>query len=638
MYDFSLGILDILENVKKRSFNNGVHTIGSEYLLIELMNLEDGIFRFLMSEYDVKPSEVQSETDKLLIVRKEKGLYSETLEQIFTLASKVSYGKIKEEHLLYGVLETKNSIAVKLIMNLGLSPNDLLLDLKEIYDFKDMEEENVKYTISITKKAKDNELDGLFEYDNYLKKLEVILNKKYKNNPLIIGEAGVGKTAIVEGFAAYALKKNLNYEILSLNLSQMLSNTKYRGDFEGRIEETLQYVKNHPNVILFIDEIHTIMGAGHSENSLDAANILKPFLARSDIKIIGATTTTEYHKTIYKDKALRRRFDPILVKEPDLYTTKKIIKGLKSSYEKYHQISINDELLDYLIEESDKGILNKAKPDKCIDILDETMSYAHCNNIDISKDLIDSILAEHIGYKKENCKLNYPELNKLEFLKINNLKEKENYNYYIGIIENDGLFLLKKDLKYLFGINEEMTLELDLKQYQDYASIQSLIGAPPGYVGYQDEGLLSKQITKFPMTLLILKNVELMSLNFKMLYDRILNDGFFYDNCGNKISTKHLIILEIIKNEEDKRVGFLKDKKKEFKNYDLLIKSKKEFTSLNDEYEQIFNKYKLNIQVNFDISKSHQKQLNDIIYNLLQDDDHNFHEIGIKDSLVTLIK
>ena len=328
MYDFSMSIAEVIKRVKERTKRSGNQTIGSEFFLSEMLEIEGGIFQFLMNEYDVKKEEVIDETESALVLRHDKGEYSDALTKIFDYAQGVSYGKIKEEHLLYAILHCKESIAYKIIKSLGLSPSDLIIDLEEIYDFKESKEE-MKYAVNLTQKAREGKLDSLFEYDNYLKRMLVILNKKYKNNPLLVGDAGVGKTAIVEGFAKYAYQNNLDYEILTLNLSQMLSNTKYRGDFESRMDEAMNYISSHENAILFIDEIHTIIGTGSSENSLDVANILKPYLARADIKIIGATTIDEYQKTIFKDKALRRRFDLINVLEPTLDVTKKILLGLK---------------------------------------------------------------------------------------------------------------------------------------------------------------------------------------------------------------------------------------------------------------------------------------------------------------------
>lgn len=626
MYDFSMSVLEVINQAHERSKLSGHDTLGSEYLLSEMAKIKDGIFHFLMNEYNVDISEVEDETNKVIVLRNKNDKYSEALTKIFDRAKDVSYGKIKEEHLLYGILETKESIGYKIIKALGLSPQDLLLDLKEIYDFKEQDIE-IKYTQNLTKRAKEGLLDGLYEYDEYLKRMLVILNKKYKNNPLIIGEAGVGKTALVEGFAKYSYDNNLNYEVLSLNLSQMLSNTKYRGDFESRLDEAMKYITANPNAILFIDEVHTIIGTGSSENSLDVANILKPYLARSDIKIIGATTLDEYQKTIFKDKALRRRFDQILLHEPTIEVTKKIMLGIKTSYEKYHKIAISDLVIDYLCTESDKRILNKARPDKCIDILDEMMSYAKINNLPISCDLVDKIIEERIGVTVKNNKYHYKEINKLIFLKENHLKEERKYNYHIAIYENEtSLEYLKNDLKMLLGINDEMILSVDAKQYQDQSSMQALIGAPPGYVGYEEEGIVSGQLLRYPLSLLIIQNAQKVSGCLKRLLDSIFSYGYFFDNKGNKIGTKHLVILDIIKHDESSVLGFKKDIKKSNLDYDLVIDDNPK-SSLNDLYEKIFTRYKLPLHLDFSVTTKHKNILNQIIYEQISQGDKNAHNI-----------
>lgn len=615
MYDFSMSISNVLDKVEKRTNDLGMKTIGSEFLLSEMINIDDGIFSFLMNEYDVAKEEVIEETNNCLIFRKDSSKYSSQLINILDYAQSISYGKIKEEHLLYSILKHEASIAYKIITKLGLSPNDLMLDLEEIYDFKDIEED-LKYTINLTKKAQENKLDNLYEYDDYLKRMLVILNKKYKNNPLIIGEAGVGKTAIVEGFAKYSYINNLGYEVLILNLSSMLSNTKYRGDFEARLDEVMKYITNHQNVVLFIDEIHTIIGTGSSENSLDVANILKPYLARSDIKIIGATTQDEYHKTIFKDKALRRRFDIINVLEPSLEITKKIMLGLKKNYEKFHNLKIDDELIIYLCEMSDFKIHNKRRPDKCIDILDEMLSYSKLNNITPSRKTIDFIIGQRIGYYKSSNEYHYKEILKLKFLEDNHLKEETNYNYHIGIYENDeALNHLKEDLKKFLGINEEMILSLDAKMYQDKTSKETLLGAPKGYVGYEEDGILSLQLLKYPMTLLIINNASYISGALKMILDQIFENGFIYNNHNTMIKTNHIVILDVLERTKN-NLGFSTKDTQKIYNYDLIIDDINKST-LNEQYLNIFNKYKLNYNLCFDVLPKHKKELNELIYSAI---------------------
>lgn len=626
MYDFSMSVLEVINQAEERSNSSGHETLGSEYLLSEMAKIEDGIFHFLMNEYNVDISEVEDETNKVIVLRNSHEKYSDALIKIFDVATSVSYGKIKEEHLLYGILETKESIAYKIIRALGLSPQDLLLDLKEIYDFKEKEVE-IKYTHNLTKRAKEGLLDGLYEYDDYLKRMLVILNKKYKNNPLIIGEAGVGKTALVEGFAKYSYENNLNYEVLSLNLSQMLSNTKYRGDFESRLDEAMKYITSNPNAVLFIDEVHTIIGTGASENSLDVANILKPYLARSEIKIIGATTLDEYQKTIFKDKALRRRFDPIVLHEPSLVVTNRIMLGIKASYEKYHKILISNDVINYLCKESDKRILNKARPDKCIDILDEMMSYAKINSLPITCDLVDKIIDERIGVSIKSKQYHYKEINKLIFLKENHLKEESKYNYHLAIYENEtSLEYLKEDLKILLGITDEMILSLDARQYQDESSMQALIGAPPGYVGYEEEGIISGQLLKYPLSLLIIQNSSALSGCLKRLIESILTYGYFLDNKGNRINTKHLVILDIITHNEESRLGFKSESARKKLDYDLVIDDNPKST-LNDLYEKIFARYKLPLHLDFSVMAKHKNILNQIIYEQISSNDNKAYNV-----------
>ena len=555
MYDFSMSIAEVIKRVKERTKRNGNQTIGSEFFLSEMLEIEGGIFQFLMNEYDVKKEEVIDETESALVLRHDKGEYSDALTKIFDYAQGVSYGKIKEEHLLYAILHCKESIAYKIIKSLGLSPSDLIIDLEEIYDFKESKEE-MKYAVNLTQKAREGKLDSLFEYDNYLKRMLVILNKKYKNNPLLVGDAGVGKTAIVEGFAKYAYQNNLDYEILTLNLSQMLSNTKYRGDFESRMDEAMNYISSRENAILFIDEIHTIIGTGSSENSLDVANILKPYLARADIKIIGATTIDEYQKTIFKDKALRRRFDLINVLEPTLDVTKKILLGLKPSYEDFHKIKLDDDLISYLCDEADAKIHNKKRPDKCIDILDEMLSYAKINSYKATSDLVDHIIDDRVGYHLRKKEYHYKEIAKLSFISENKLKEEKYYNYHIAIYNNfEAIEYLKHDLMVYLGISEEMILQIDALMYQERSAMESLIGSPKGYVGYDEDGILSHQLLTYPASVIIVENSNAMSGPLKTIFNQIYKQGFFYDNHGTQIKTNHLVIVDVLSKERN-LVGF----------------------------------------------------------------------------------
>lgn len=634
MYDFSMSIAEVIKRVKERTKRNGNQTIGSEFFLSEMLEIEGGIFQFLMNEYDVKKEEVIDETESALVLRHDKGEYSDALTKIFDYAQGVSYGKIKEEHLLYAILHCKESIAYKIIKSLGLSPSDLIIDLEEIYDFKESKEE-MKYAVNLTQKAREGKLDSLFEYDNYLKRMLVILNKKYKNNPLLVGDAGVGKTAIVEGFAKYAYQNNLDYEILTLNLSQMLSNTKYRGDFESRMDEAMNYISSRENAILFIDEIHTIIGTGSSENSLDVANILKPYLARADIKIIGATTLDEYQKTIFKDKALRRRFDLINVLEPTLDVTKKILLGLKPSYEYFHKIKLDDDLISYLCDEADAKIHNKKRPDKCIDILDEMLSYAKINSYKATSDLVDHIIDDRVGYHLRKKEYHYKEIAKLSFISENNLKEEKYYNYHIAIYNNfEAIEYLKHDLMVYLGISEEMILQIDALMYQERSAMESLIGSPKGYVGYDEDGILSHQLLTYPASVIIVENSNAMSGPLKTIFNQIYKQGFFYDNHGTQIKTNHLVIVDVLSKERN-LVGFNQQEERRKTEYDLVIDDNLK-SSLNKKYKEILDKYKLKIHFGFEILPSHRMKINDLIYDAIVNKKDEEHEIVLDGDMITL--
>lgn len=634
MYDFSMSIAEVIKRVKERTKRNGNQTIGSEFFLSEMLEIEGGIFQFLMNEYDVKKEEVIDETESALVLRHDKGEYSDALTKIFDYAQGVSYGKIKEEHLLYAILHCKESIAYKIIKSLGLSPSDLIIDLEEIYDFKESKEE-MKYAVNLTQKAREGKLDSLFEYDNYLKRMLVILNKKYKNNPLLVGDAGVGKTAIVEGFAKYAYQNNLDYEILTLNLSQMLSNTKYRGDFESRMDEAMNYISSRENAILFIDEIHTIIGTGSSENSLDVANILKPYLARADIKIIGATTLDEYQKTIFKDKALRRRFDLINVLEPTLDVTKKILLGLKPSYEDFHKIKLDDDLISYLCDEADAKIHNKKRPDKCIDILDEMLSYAKINSYKATSDLVDHIIDDRVGYHLRKKEYHYKEIAKLSFISENKLKEEKYYNYHIAIYNNfEAIEYLKQDLMVYLGISEEMILQIDALMYQERSAMESLIGSPKGYVGYDEDGILSHQLLTYPASVIIVENSNAMLGPLKTIFNQIYKQGFFYDNHGTQIKTNHLVIVDVLSKERN-LVGFNQQEERRKTEYDLVIDDNIK-SSLNKKYKEILDKYKLKLHFGFEILPSHRMKINDLIYDAIVNKKDEEHEIVLDGDMITL--
>ena len=498
MEDLNLRAKQVIELVKKYSKENNINTIGTEYLIQAMYETEDSLCHFLLDEYEITLDEIKEKTSEVFILRKNNGEYNQSMLSILNNARQLAGDiKVSEEHLFMAVLMSRNTIACSILESLGLNIDELIIDVKEIYDFNSSSADELSYIRNITKQAKNDELQTFVEREEYLNRLDVIIHRKYKNNPLLIGNAGVGKTAIVEGYAKRLVENKSEYSILSLNLTSMLAGTRYRGDFEERFDKFVKEIASKKNVIIFIDEIHTIIGTATTEGNLDVANMLKPFLARNDIKLIGATTLEEYHKTIAKDKALSRRFQAVFINEPSLEETKKILFGIKKDYEDYHNVKIDNDVMEYLIIESDRRITRKFRPDKCIDVLDELLATAKIKNKAlVSIDDVDKIIEAYLGGKglRKEKLLNYQVLEKYEWLFRSHLLND------IPLLKVEysgnklGLNDLVEDLETIFNVGEECVLSVDLQGYKDSFMISSLVGAPPGYVGYEDEGILSRHI------------------------------------------------------------------------------------------------------------------------------------------------
>lgn len=609
------GIMDL---ARRYSNEHNVSTMGSEYLILAMYDTEDSLCHFLFGEYDIEREEIVEKTEEIFILRKRDGEYNKSLEAILNQASIIAGDKhVSEEHLFMSILMNKNTIAASILQALGLDIDDLIEDVKEIYDFDSNSTDELSFVRNITKMAKNNELACFVERSNYLNRMNIIMNRRYKNNPLLIGNAGVGKTALVEGYAMKLVKENVDLTILSLNLTAMLAGTRYRGDFEERFNKFVHEIATRKNVAIFIDEIHTIMGAATTEGNLDVANMLKPFLARNDIKVIGATTLEEYHKTIESDKALQRRFQPIFIAEPSLDETKVIMKGIKEDYEKYHNVSISDENLDYLIEQSNKKILRRFRPDKCIDILDDCLSYSHIlNKESVSISDIDRAIEGSIGLNDNTDRaFAFKELYKLKWLYNMDLLDKSPLIKINYEGTNDGLGLLKDDFLAMFNIGYESALEIDLNGYKDSFMLASLIGAPPGYVGYQDEGILCKHILEYPMSLIVFKGFDKACGGIKSFILNMLYRGEFIDQRGRTINLSNVVlIIEGMNNK--KAVGFNNIDSND-NLFDEYIKYSININSLNKSYEEALRKYDYEVSFDFDISLENKKIVDSYLFNKL---------------------
>ncbi|XMB86277.1 AAA family ATPase [Mycoplasmatota bacterium WC44] len=568
---FSNQAKNIIYESRKNYFSTN-HTIGSECLLMAMFGTEDSICRFLLTEYEVKNDDLRSEIESLYIVRKEKQdfyiytpAYKEILYMALKMISENSSELVNEEHVFLSILKHRKNLACSVLESLGLSIENLIEDVEEVFDFTKTEKEN-KYLINLTSEARANKLSPFIGREFYLNRLEKVLSRKTKANPLLIGNAGVGKTAIVEGLAMKFANSD-DYKHLTINamkMSDLVAGSRYRGDFEERIVKILEEVKGSNN-ILFIDEIHNIIGTGNSEGTLDAANILKPYLARSDFKVIGATTLDEYNKHITKDKALTRRFQSVFVEEPSKEETLNILRGIKQSYEEYHETLLDEKYLEYIISEAENKIVLKKFPDKAIDILDESFTEAKFNkNKKVSIDNIKNAIKNITGVFGSDIsdiikmELNYPEIKK--YL-INFLAGTNTSNIMNVLFEGNHKTLID-DLYKTLNITEEMLLKVDLKGFKEHSSISRLIGAPPGYVGFDRGGILSDHIKKYPISVVMFSNIEFAHFSIQAFIHDTLKSAYIADNFGNKIPLKNVMfICEDTRSE--KELGFLKQESKD---------------------------------------------------------------------------
>ena len=404
----------------KKEMNNLRHPyVGSEHLFLSILSMKDLEIAKVLASYNITYEVFKKELIRIVGVGKESNewfLYTPLLKRVIETAILNSKEKgeveVSVNELLLAILEEGEGVAIRLLIGLNI-------DVDEIYNSisKDSKVSNKAihkkllvedFAVNLNKKIVGNEVDPVIGRDDEIKSLIEILCRRGKNNPLLIGEAGVGKTAIVEELARRIVEGNVpkplkGKTILSLPMASLVAGTKYRGEFEERVSKILKELEENDDIIVFIDEVHTIVGAGGAEGAIDASNIIKPALARGKIQLIGATTTYEYHNFIEKDKALNRRFQIIMIEEPSTNKTKEILKKLKPLYEAYHFVSISDDIIDLIVELSDTYIYEYYQPDKSIDILDEVCTKASLleskNDTFLSK--INIELQEVISNKKK---------------------------------------------------------------------------------------------------------------------------------------------------------------------------------------------------------------------------------------------
>ncbi len=421
----------------KAEMNNLRHPyVGSEHLFLAILSMKELELTKTLASYNITYDIFKKELIKIVGVGRESNewfLYTPLLKRVIETAILNSKEKgeveISVNELLLAILEEGEGVAIRLLIGLNI-------DVDEIYNCicKDNKATSKalhkkllveEFAVNLNKRIVSNEIDPVIGRDEEIKNLIEVLCRRSKNNPLLIGEAGVGKTAVVEELARKIVEGSVPKPlkgkiILSLPMANLVAGTKYRGEFEERVSKILKELEDNDNIIVFIDEVHTIVGAGGAEGAIDASNIIKPALARGKIQLIGATTTYEYHTFIEKDKALNRRFQIIMIDEPSVNKTKEILKKLKSLYESYHFVSISDEIIDLIVDLSDTYIYEYYQPDKAIDILDEV-----CTKASLSENKNDSMLYK-INIELQNVISNKKKaIIKQDFDLASKYKEKE---------------------------------------------------------------------------------------------------------------------------------------------------------------------------------------------------------------------
>lgn len=637
--------------------------IGTEHILYGLAKEGNGIASKVLENQNVTADDILNKIEEL--IGSDEPIENivdftprtkRVVESAFIEARKLGYNFIGTEHLLIGILREGDCVAAKILLDLNVNIPKLYNEIVKVinegedYNSSDNSSNNSnggkrrgsynqtptlnQFGQDLTKKAEEGKLDPVIGRKQEIERVIEILSRRTKNNPCLIGEPGVGKTAAVEGLAQKIASGDVpeilkDKRVVTLDISGMVAGSKYRGDFEERIKKALNEVKKAGDVILFIDEIHTIVGAGAAEGAIDAANILKPLLARGEIQLVGATTLNEYRKFIEKDAALERRFSPVTVNEPSEKDTIQILKGIRDKYEAHHNVKITDEAIEAAVKLSIRYVNDRFLPDKAIDLIDEASSKARLRTYtepdglkelqeeiektknekeeavlnqkfekaaelrDTEKALRDKFEKEQSKWKSKNTKsiVTITEENIAEVIanwtgipakkitedeneKLKNL-EKELHKRVIG--QNEAVEAVSKAIRrgrvglkdpkrpigsflflgptgvgktelskalaeVLFG-DENAMIRLDMSEFMEPHSVSKLIGAPPGYVGFDDGGQLTEKIRRKPYSVVLFDEIEKAHPDVMNMLLQILEDGRLTDSQGRTVNFKNTVII-----------------------------------------------------------------------------------------------
>lgn len=620
--------IEVIENAQRISSGYGLSYIGSEHILLSFLDVSTCTAGEILKNNGISKDDVLDIVDDFnqlgTLNRSFKSEITPTAKKIISsaiiLSKNTNSTLCGTDHILMVMLRQQDSQAMTILNKLGANVTSIYSDCtssNKLEKLTNKKSDNklkylLKYAKELTNKETAADFDNAFERDKEIERIIQILSRRQKNNPCLIGEAGVGKTAIVEALAIRIIKKQVpkeleNRRIFSIDLTELLAGAKYRGDFEERLKKCLDETSNAKNVILFIDEIHTIIGAGAAEGAIDAANILKPSLARGKFRVIGATTFDEYQEHIEKDSAFERRFQKVVINEPDEKTTIKILNGIIDKYEHHHHLKITSDAIEEAVKLSGRYIFDRHFPDKAIDLIDEACSYVKLNNINSSapdtdemyevfnsyvlgkitkSDYLDKLSSSYkstlLKVTKKDIRevisnwLDIPITNVLsdDFMKVANLEEKlsekiigqdDSINAVslsikrsrLGLSEPNrpigsfvflgssgvGKTALAKAISKEVFDGEDNMIRLDMSEYKEPHSISKIIGSPPGYVGYEGGGQLTEKVRRHPYSLILFDEIEKAHKDIYNLLLQILEDGFLTDSKGRKISFKNTIII-----------------------------------------------------------------------------------------------